>query len=199
LNSPPCVTRAALPGTPKPTRSKAIEAQNPADGVACEHRHQNQDGLHVIVLVDLCRATPGRLPMAAEVWRRRRHVTAGVCDRAPRRHRRGALSVALRDIHCIGHQTGSGSIEARNSADEVTCGRRHRNHHGLRLVVLLDLRRDHPEDQLRSDASQRSRLRIARSVSASSPPRCALRPPSRTAPAPRPGGFGGDRSSEPGR
>jgi hypothetical protein len=182
----------------EPTRSKAIEAQNRADSVACEHRHQNHEGRHVIVLVDLRRATPGRLLMAVEVWMHRRDVAAAVCDRAPRRHRRGALSVALRDIHRIGHQTRSGSIEARNSVAEVASGRRHRDHHGLHVVVLFDLRRDHREDQRGSDASQRHRLRIARSVSVWSPPRCALHPPSRTATAPRPGGSGDDRSSEPG-
>ncbi len=108
-------------GAGKPNRRarRRSKLKTQLDDVACERSHQNHDGLHGVVLFDLRRITPGRRPIAEEVRMRRRDIAAGVRDRAPCRHRRGALSVALRDLHCAGYRARSGLIEARNSADEV--------------------------------------------------------------------------------
>ncbi len=81
----------------------AIEGQNQVEDVACERRHQNHDGLHVVILVDLRRLAPGRLRVTSEVRMRRSDVAAGVCDQARCRRRRVALSVALLDLQCAGH------------------------------------------------------------------------------------------------
>lgn len=77
--------------------------QNRAGDVACEDRHQNHDGRHVVVLFDLHRLTFSRRRMTTEARILGSDVTAGVYVRSQCRHSRGALSVHLRALHCAGH------------------------------------------------------------------------------------------------
>ncbi len=129
-----------VPRQTKTTRSKALKTQNQADDVACERPHQNHDGLYLVVLFDLRRLTPGGLRMTAEGRMHGSDVAVGVRDRARRRHSRGALSVALRQPHGVGHLARSGVIEVKNPADDVAYEGCHRNHRGRLLVVLFDVR-----------------------------------------------------------
>jgi len=130
-----------VPRQTKTTRFKALKTRNQADDVACERPHQNHDGLHLVVLFDLQRITPGGLRMTAEARMHGSDVAVGVRDRARRRHSRGALSVALRQPHGVGHLARSGVIEAQNPADNVAYEGCHRNHRGRLLVAFFDVPR----------------------------------------------------------
>lgn len=55
--------------------------------------------------------------------------------------RPGVLSGHLHDLRRVAHRVHSGSIAARNPADDVAYEGRHRNHHGRPLVVFFDVRR----------------------------------------------------------
>jgi hypothetical protein len=140
----------------KPTCSKALKTQNQADDVACERPHRNHDGLHLVVLFDVSRLTPGGLRMTAEARMRRSDVAVGVRDRAWRRHSRGAFSVALRELHCVGHLARSGVIKAQNPADDVAYEGCRRSHRGRLLVVFFDVRRT-PSSCLRAATAARMR------------------------------------------
>ncbi len=196
--TPPCASRAALPGTPKPTGSKTSEAQNPADRVAGERSHDNHDGLHVVVLLDLRRITPGRLPVTSGVRMRRSDVGAGVCDRAGCRRRRVALSVALQDLHCAAHlahseRSGPRSQPMTSHANAVT---------GTTTVDTWSSSSTSvgsPGGPSSSGASQRHRRSSSRSVSASSPSRCTHGCPSGSTLRRPSGALRIDRSPEPSR
>jgi hypothetical protein len=197
--SPPCASRAAPPGTPsrRARRRSKRRTQPLASQTSVVTRtrmvYTSSPSLTSAGLLRVTFRWPQRFGGVAETSRQERAigllvVTAAVHSRLP-----------LGTSTASATQTRSRSIEARNSADEVACGHRHRDHHGQHLIVLFDLRRGHPLDQLGSGGSQRRRRRIAPSVSVSSPPRCSSTSTCADCKAPRPGGFGGDRSSEPGR
>jgi hypothetical protein len=150
-------------------RATVIEAQNPADRVACERRHRNHRGLHLVVLLDL----RGLTRRAIQPRTGGSDVAGGDRARSHQRHRRGVLFRHLRDLHGVGHLMASGAFEARNPVDEVACGRRHRNHHGRHLVVLFGIRRTTRSIDRGSDASQRRRRRRSDWISSSSSSWCA--------------------------
>jgi hypothetical protein len=83
----PCVGHVARWGS--------IEAQNRADDVACEDRHENYDSSHVVVLFDLHRLTFSGRRTATEARILRSGVAEGVHVRSQCCHSRGALSVYL--------------------------------------------------------------------------------------------------------
>ena len=156
-------------GYARPTPSKAIEAHNPADGVACDRPHKNHDGG--------TRGRHRRYPPGHSWW--------------PSDRRRG-LEASQR---CRGNSARSGS-ESSPPRCTPGCASGYPVH---RPPIALGINRG-------SKFSERSRMRTPSSgpprstpgrplrptpwspegptglgcVAASSPSRCALRPPSRT-------------------
>jgi hypothetical protein len=83
--------------------SGLIAARNPADDVAYEGRHRNHHGRPLVVFFDVRRRPSSCLREATAARMRRSDIAGGVHARSQRRHSRGAVSVHLRALHCVGH------------------------------------------------------------------------------------------------
>jgi hypothetical protein len=179
-----------------PQRSKL---RTKLDDVACKRRHQNHDGLHVVVLFDLRGLILGRPRMTAEVRMRRRDVAARVHGRARCRHHHGALVVALRDLTLrrapASRDGDRGSESSRPRRMRAPSPESPRSTPGRPPRPPWP----HPEGHSASDGWQRRGRRRSCSVSSASSPRCALPSPSGSTRRWPPDGLGSVRSAEPSR
>ena len=181
------MSRTARQRRTKPTLSKAIKAQNPADDVASEGRQQNHDGLHSVVLFDVLRITSGRLRKTTAARKRRSDFAVGVRDRARCPHIPGAFLVALRDSFATYTASATWALGSDRSSEPSRRRRMRgpsaeprRSAFGRPLRRPPDHLRSPSEDHRGSETSQRLRNGSAPSVSSSSP-RCG-------APGSSPGG-----------